>query len=122
MSTGEAPADLTPQPHGGALRQPWRPGESGNPRGAQKGSIAARLKELLEEESRKRGVPVDELLAIATNKRIKPSDRLDAIKEIANRTDGRPQQHIDMTVNEADPWVLLNKRWAEEEPEPEQET
>jgi Family of unknown function (DUF5681) len=75
----------------------WKPGQSGNPRGYSRSRIVSQAsRDLLEEIDPKTGVPYAVLVAGAQlNEALKGSTA--AYNALADRTEGRPQQSIELS-------------------------
>ncbi len=86
--------DLTPQPHGGALKRAWSPGQSGNPAGASlpKRRLAAALSEVLDERGGPKAL-AGTLLDIALDREHKAA--VPAAKEVYERLDGPAREATD---------------------------
>ena len=76
------------------MKEPWKPGESGNPSGTPKGGegFAARLREKAGEGGK---VLAEWLFEIAEH--AEPGDRLKAISLIADRAFGKVKETLDVT-------------------------
>ena len=80
----------------GNLRPPWKPGESGNPKGRPKGTgLADRLRAILEKDD---GRVADALVASATKAALKGDFRF--WKEIVDRVDGPIKQRVEAEVRQ----------------------
>jgi hypothetical protein len=74
--------------------RPWKPGQSGNPGGRPKrDAITAALREQLESQTEDTTGSVADAIAAVLVKRALGGD-VRAIREIADRTEGRPRQQI----------------------------
>jgi hypothetical protein len=90
QSNGEK--GMIAQPHGGALRH-WHPGQSGNPGGRPKTKL---FRIALEAEIEKAGDDGPSLRKIARSLLDKAaSGDMQAIKEVADRLDGKPTQILE---------------------------
>lgn len=87
------------RPGGGASNlTPWKPGQSGNPAGRPKG-IAAVVKDRVNPDEL-----VDILTAVARDERAKPSERIAAVRELADRGWGKAPAFA--AIEGADPLEL----------------
>jgi hypothetical protein len=87
----EAPGRPDSRERSNANLKPFQPGQSGNPKGRPKSkTISEALRELLEKEGNEGKLLVDQIAEILLEK-AKFGD-LSAIKEVADRTEGKPRQ------------------------------
>lgn len=103
-----AKAKTTARPRGKAFEKEnpytWKPGKSGNPKGRPKGrTISDSLRQLLSEDHVSEHTVADAVAEKLVEKALDGS--IEAIKEIADRTEGKPSQR---TVIAGDPDNPLN--------------
>ena len=88
--------------------RPWKPGESGNPRGRppKQESLTSLLKEELDRISPEdtEGRTWRELIVLATLRLACQGNRA-ALQEIWNRSDGKVTKEIELTDNRIEPFV-----------------
>jgi hypothetical protein len=82
-ATGNSGGTVARSSGGVANLRPWAKGQSGNPAGRPKG-IAAVVKDRVQPEDL-----VDILVAVANDARAKPSERIAAVRELADRGWGK---------------------------------
>jgi hypothetical protein len=102
-------ANLRPNPHN-LVPRPWKPGQSGNPAGRPSFGLSLRewwnqmqgwdedrLKEVREDESRPavQRIAARQMILAMTGKSEKFAG--EAIDRIADRTEGKPKQSVDVT-------------------------
>jgi len=97
-ATGNSGATVARSSGGTANLRPWKPGQSGNPSGRPKG-IAAIVKDKVDP-----GWMVDVLVDVAQDSRAKPSERIAAVRELADRGWGKAPAFA--AIEGADPLEL----------------
>lgn len=99
------------------LKPPWKPGQSGNPKGKKKGTLAAKtiLREFLAVESGSKHPKTGQKLncyqhaLLACIKKAMNGD-LSSLKEIIDRLEGKPNQKVDITERKPDELETLSER------------
>lgn len=98
---------------------PWKPGQSGNPKGKQKGTknLSTILREYLEKRIDAPSTPLnpkggklpvkDIMIMRLINKALKGDNR--SIQEVFDRAEGKAVETVQtIEMNEVSPWILAN--------------
>ena len=97
-ASGNSEGTVARSAGGAGNLRPWKPGQSGNPAGRPKG-LAAQVKERVDPSEL-----VDILTAVARDERAKPSERIAAVRELADRGWGKAPAFA--AIEGADPLEL----------------
>lgn len=91
----------------------WKKGQSGNAKGAPKKELSLtsilkdKMSQIPDGETRTHNeIIADSLIHMSEDNKLSPKDRLYAIKEISNRTEGMPTQRLE-TEGEPYPVALV---------------